>query len=65
MGFFDGWICVAANNTVPVGGTCNIVLNLTCGGEPATISVLAEACDLGVTTVRPSTWSEVKTQFRN
>ena len=65
QGFFDGWICVTADNSVPVGSTCNIVLNLTCGGQPATISVLAEACDLGVTSVKPSTWSEVKLQFGN
>ena len=65
QGFFDGWICVSANNTVVVGSTCSIVLNLTCGGEPATINVLAEACDSPATPVRPTTWSEMKLHFRN
>lgn len=60
-GFFDGWICISADASVTVGANCNVVLSLNCGNQPATISLLAEACDWQATPVRPSTWGEVKT----
>jgi hypothetical protein len=62
-GFFDGWICISADLTVTTGNSCNPVLNLSCGSEPAAINVSAEACDWSSVPVEPSTWGRMKTHF--
>lgn len=43
-GLFDGWICVSALASVSIGDICNFNLNLSCGTNPATIQMSAEAC---------------------
>jgi hypothetical protein len=64
-GPFDGWICVSADNSVPVGSLCQFDLNLTCGGEPAVITVDVEACDWGSTPVEEKTWGAIKALYGN
>ncbi len=62
-GFFDGWICISADPFITTGSTCNPYLSLTCGNEPATINVSAEACDWSSVPVEPTTWGKMKTHF--
>lgn len=64
-GFFDGWICVAADTTVAIGGTCCFDLNLNCGTQPATVTVCAEACIWEPVSVEESTWGRIKALYQN
>ena len=64
-GFWDGWICVSADGSVPVGATCCFDLDLTCDGQPATVSVCAESCEWEAVAVEPSTWSKIKALIRD
>jgi hypothetical protein len=63
-GLFDGWICVSANASVPVGVTCHFDLNLTCGIQPATINLWARTCDWSSVPVEESTWGKVKALYK-
>jgi hypothetical protein len=62
-GFFDGWLCIAADVSVSSGDTCSPSVNLTCGGVPATINVSAEACEWGTVSIEPTTWGDMKIRF--
>jgi hypothetical protein len=60
-GFFDGWICISADASVNVGDLCSPTLDLMCGGQTATVTINAEACDwAGPTPVEKTTWGDVK-----
>ena len=62
-GFFDGWIRVAADATVPIGNTCCFVLNMTCGASTVPINVCAEACECPPVPADPSTWGKIKSLY--
>lgn len=63
-GFWDGWICISATPAVNVGDVCHFDLNMTCGSQPATITVWAEACDWAATPTEPATWGKIKGSYR-
>ena len=60
---FDGWICISADPSVPIGSVCCFDLNLNCAGQMARITIWAEACDWGTVSVESRTWSEIKALF--
>lgn len=60
---FDGWICIAADPSVPIGTVCCFDLLLNCGGQTATIRVWAEACVWGTVGVEQGTWGAVKSLY--
>ena len=64
-GFFDGWISVTASGSVPNGATACMNLNLTCGEQPAVITVCAEACVCGSVATEESTWGGIKELYKN
>jgi len=64
-GFFDGWISVTAGPSVANGATACFNLNLTCGEQPAVITVCAEACVCGSVATQESTWGGIKELYKN
>jgi hypothetical protein len=62
-GFFDGWIRVSADGSVPVGGTCCFVLNMTCGLSTVPINICAQACECPAVPVDPRTWGNIKSLY--
>lgn len=61
---FDGWICISAAAAVPVGTVCCFDMNLSCGGQPATIRIWAEACPCSTVGAEESTWGKIKSLYQ-
>ena len=62
-GFFDGWIRVTADASVPIGSTCCFALNMTCGDSTVPINLCVEACECETVPTEPSSWGRIKSLY--
>jgi len=63
-GFFDGWICISADVSVPAGSTCCFNLNMTCGDSTVPINICTEACECQTVPTEQSTWGKIKSLYQ-
>jgi hypothetical protein len=61
---WSGHICVTADASVPLGTTCCIAVNFTCGGVTIPVNLCVDACDCGPISTDPTTWGYLKTLYR-
>jgi hypothetical protein len=64
VGFFDGWICISADASVPIGATCCFDLFMTCGASTVPIHMCTEACIWEPVSTEPSTWGKIKSLYQ-